>query len=214
MKNKILTAIAVMASLCGYAQTKGTSALGFGISSQTNKYLYRDVSGVDKTDENKFNFYSLGYGFFIKDNVKLGIDLNYGRQESSYEAHVSGNKTESYGLGLNYQYYFPLIKKLYAYAGGNVGYSYSSTENGNTDNEDYKSNMYSAGVHGGITWFISKRFALETSLLSAAAAYSENKRTPGSTTVSPGYRGTKFTNFNLSSTGSLSNLGFKVYILF
>ncbi|WEK17460.1 MAG: autotransporter domain-containing protein [Candidatus Pedobacter colombiensis] len=213
MKNKILTAIAVMASLCGYAQTKGTSAVGFGINSQTSKYHYKDASGADKTDENKINSYSLGYGFFIKDNAKLGVDLNYGRNENSYEANVSGTKTETYGFGVNYQYYYPLIKKLYAYAGGNVSYSHSSAENGSTNAEDYKGNMYSAGVQGGITWFVSKRFALETSLLSAAATYSKTERTSGSATVAQGYK-YSYTNFNLSSTGSLNNLGFKIYLLF
>lgn len=212
MKNKILTAIAVMGSLCGYAQTKGTNAVGFGINSQTNKYQYKDASGADRTNETKFNSYSLGYGFFIKDNAKLGVDLNYGKQENNYEASTSGNKTKTYGFGVNYQYYYPLIKKLYAYAGGNVSYSYSSTEYDSTDSEDYKGNMYSAGVQGGITWFVSKRFALETSLLSAAATYSKVERTSGSAVVQ-GLKNSA-TNFNLSSTGSLNNLGFKVYLLF
>lgn len=73
--------------------------------------------------------------------------------------------------------------------------------------------MYSAGVHGGITWLVSKRFALETSLLSAAATYSKTEQTPGSVTESNDSKYTT-TNFNLSSTGALSNLGFKFYLLF
>lgn len=211
MKKHLLTAVAVMAALCGYAQTKGTSALGFGISTQTNKYESTG-SGATKS-ENKVNNYSLSYGYFIKDNAKLGFELSYGDQNNDYVANVSGSKSKRYGVSVNYQYYYPLIKKLYAYAGGAVGYGYSKDEGGSNNYEDNKTNVYSAGVQGGLTWFVSKRFALETNLLSASATYAKSERTGTTNVNSSGYKNT-YSNFNLSSTGAISNLGFKVYILF
>lgn len=68
-------------------------------------------------------------------------------------------------------------------------------------------------VSGGLTWFVSKRFALETNLLSASATYAKSERTGTTNVNSSGYKNT-YSNFNLSSTGAISNLGFKVYILF
>nr|WP_121272406.1 outer membrane beta-barrel protein [Pedobacter schmidteae] len=211
MKKHLLTAVAVMAALCGYAQTKGTSALGFGITSQNYKYETTNGSTVTKS-ENKYNSYSLSYGYFIQDNAKLGIELNYGDRNDDFVANVSGSKTKQYGASVNYQHYYPLIKKLYAYAGGAIGYGYSKSETGNNNSNDNRTDFYSAGVQGGLTWFVSKRFALETSLLSANATYAKSENT-GTMGGNIGYKNTS-SNFNLSSTGAISNLGFKVYILF
>jgi hypothetical protein len=213
MKKQLLTALVVAASLCGYAQTKGTSALGFGINAQTHKSKYY-VSGADQnTNEIKYNAYSLSYGLFIKDNTKLGVEFNYGTQDDNYVSNVSGNKTKFYGGGVNYQYYYPLVQRLYAYAGGKLNYNYSKSENAVDNTIARKTNEYVAGVYGGVTWFVSKRFALETSLLSANAIYVKTKIESAPTSYSSTYQTTS-TAFNLSSTGSLSNLGFKIYVLF
>lgn len=210
MKKQLLTALVVAASLCGYAQTKGTNALGFGITSQTFKTKYQDSSLQNQTEENKYNYYGLSYGLFIKDNTKLGVEFNYGTQDNKYSSNTPGNKSKTYGVGANYQYYYPLVQRLYAYAGGRVFYSNTKTEDRRGNYDDIKTNDYSVGVNGGVTWFVSKRFALETSLLSANASYSKTKRSISGTSY---YENTA-NSFNLSSTGSLTNLGFKVYILF
>lgn len=208
MKRQILTAIAVMASLCGYAQTKGTSALGFGVNVTTDK----TKTGIspETTQEIKNNNFSLGYGFFVKDNAKLGIELNYGNAKSNYSA---GSQTEvkSYGGSVSYQQYYPLIKTLYAYAGGKVGYGQSKQESFNEPSiGEVSGRQYSAGVYGGITWFVSRRFAFETSLLSASASYVTSKQK----IADAGFYENKQTIFNLSSNGFINNLGFKIYLLF
>lgn len=208
MKKQILTAIAVVASLCGYAQTKGTSALSFGVSVNTNKSEYN--TSPENNQETKTRSFTLGYGLFIKDNTKLGIDLNYGTSDNNY---MGGSQAESkfYGGNVSYQQYYPLIKKLYAYAGGTVGYARTEQESlDDPTNNNSKGDQYSAGVYGGITWFVSKRFAFETSLLSASASYATYKQKISDATV---YKN-KQTNFNLSSDGFINNLGFKIYLLF
>ncbi|WP_316811611.1 outer membrane beta-barrel protein [Pedobacter heparinus] len=208
MKKQILTAIAVMASLCGYAQTKGTSALGFGVNVSTNKSESNSLTGVDQ--ENKTRNFSLGYGFFVKDNAKLGIELNYGNTDNSY-AGGSQTESKSYGANVTYQQYYPLIKTLYAYAGGRAGYGQTKQESfDEPTSNNVKGSQYTAGVYGGITWFISKRFAFETSLLSANASYSTYEQKISNAVV---YEN-KQTNFNLSSDGFINNLGFKIYLLF
>lgn len=67
----------------------------------------------------------------------------------------------------------------------------------------YTSNQYAVGAYGGITWFVSKRFALETSLLSADITYSKTEQNE----VNSNSYSTKseFTSFNLSSQGFINN---------
>lgn len=213
MKKKLLTAVAVLASLCGYAQTKGTNALGFGIYSQTSKSEYRSETGTKEINESKTNNFTLSYGLFINDNSKLGLDVSFGNQEYHYVANASGSKGKSYGANVNYQQYYPIVKKLYAFAGGSLGYGYTKTDNGSPYSEDRRSDQYSAAVNGGVAWFFSKRFAIESSLLSASAAYSVDKQN-GNNSEGQGSYKNKYTYFNMSSGGAFNNLGFKIYLLF
>lgn len=214
MKSKILTAIAVMASLCGYAQTKGTSALSLGIGVNTNKYdynSYNNGSAEVLTREVKTGSFSLGYGIFIKDNAKLGVDLQYATSKEQLDAIVD-SRSKGYGANVTYQQYYPIVKKLYVYAGGIAAYSYSKAEYTSQDFNDRIGNQYGLGAYGGVTWFFSKRFAMETNLLSANFNYStsEQKSVSGTSGVS----NVKSTAFNLSTNGLINGLGFKIYLLF
>lgn len=207
MKKQLLTAIAVCLSLCGYAQTKGTNALGFGITSITDK-----SSGNGNNNKVTTNSFTLGYGHFIKDNTKIGVELNYGMSEQDYGGY-NGQESKVYGGSLNYQKYFPIVKTLYAYAGGKAAYTYTESKykNLNVENQGNETNQYAIGAYGGVTWFVSKRFAFETSLLSANVSYSKREElnnSPGNS-----YKNTR-TSFDMSTQGFINNLGFKIYLLF
>lgn len=214
MKKQLLTAIAVFLSLCGYAQTKGTNALSFGISSNTIKSTGPSGNPSNPTYEtkNKSNSYNLGYSHFIKDNAKVGIEFSYGASEISYDNDYTDREEKSYGGNVSYQKYFPIVKTLYAYAGGRASYRYGEQVSNSTDpNQSIKNNAYGIGAYGGVTWFVSKRFAFETSLLSADAGYSSYERSEASQGI---YFKSKSTSFNISSQGFINNLGFKIYLLF
>lgn len=212
MKKNLLTALAVLVSLCGYAQTKGTSTLGLGVTSST--YKTESFSGAEATtSKQRANNYSLDYGYFINDNSRIGIEFGYLRA-SSEQTSGAHTKVEGYGGNLSYQKYYPLVKSLYAYAGGRGGYFYSTQESSvqYNPNPTYTTNQYSLGAYGGLTWFVSKRFALETTLLSANASYdiSKNKTTQDQINTN---RVTQ-KNFNLKSEGLIDGLGFKIFLLF
>lgn len=215
MKIKLLTALAVSLSLSGYAQIKGTSALSLGVNVSTNKTEYNDVSGniTVPTSEYKSRSFTLGYGFFVKDNSKIGIELIYGKTKNTYDDIVIGSKNDTYGGNVSYQKYYPLLKGLYVYAGGKAGYSYSKFTNNNSDNisDVTKTDKYLVGAYGGITWFLSSRFAFETNLLSANIDYSKSEQ--NDSTNGYDYKN-KNTNFNLTTQGFIDNLGFKIYLLF
>lgn len=215
MKKQLLTLVAICATaMAANAQTKGTNALSFGVNSNTNK-----LSGNNYENKVKSNTFTLGYGYFFKDNNKIGLDLTYGLSKNTYSSgNTNGNDQEqkSYGGNLSYQHYFPLVKTLYAYAGGKAGYAYSknNTSFNNTNSQvlDYTSNQYAVGAYGGITWFVSKRFAFETSLLSADIIYSKTEQ--NEVNANNFFTKSESTSFNLSSQGFINNLGFKIYILF
>lgn len=206
MKTKLL----IMASLCAIAftanaQTKGTNTLGFGITVNTEKH--KSPGGEY---EYKTNSYSIGYGHFIKDNTKIGFDLNYSKYDQITNPY--NTTTNSYGGNLTYQKYFPLVKKLYAYAGARGGYNYGKQENSSPSQVTTNiSNNYNVGAFGGISWFLSKRFAFETTLLSADATYVKTEQKENTSSNNFNY---ERTSFNLKSEGFINNLGFKVYILF
>lgn len=215
MKKQLLTAIAVCLSLCGYAQTKGTNALSFGISANTNKIKSETGSSSNPTSEvkSKTNTYNLGYGHFIKDHTKIGIELSYGDSEQIYSGSSTGSKVKNYGGNVSYQKYFPIVKTLFVYAGGRASYNYSDQviKDSMSSSQDAKGNSYGVGAYGGVTWFVSKRFAFETSLLSANATYSSLKRSEGYPGLGYKY---ETTSFNISSQGFINDLGFKIYLLF
>nr|WP_068891433.1 outer membrane beta-barrel protein [Pedobacter panaciterrae] len=206
MKKKLLTAVAVLATLCGYAQTKGTSTLGLGVSVTTSKIEFPNQTSADS--KTKSSSFSLGYGLFVKDNTRIGLELQYGEGTGN----GSGNDSKSYGGNVTYQQYYPLIGKLYAYAGGKGAYGYTKSKLNDPDsyNSETKSNTYSLGAYGGLTWFVSKRFAFETTLLSANASYGNYKQKVNNAT----YADLKQTNFNLTTQGFINDLGFKIYLLF
>jgi hypothetical protein len=212
MKKNLLTAFAVLLSLYGFSQTKGTSALSLGISSSTGEAKNNTLTGDQTTKSTNSNF-RLGYGLFVAENSKVSIELLYNRYKLEYAGSPATDNTKGYGAAINYQRYFPLIKTFYAFAGGGAQYIRSK---GDTDSEDSfdrinKTNSYSIGASGGLAWFISKRWAVETSVLSTGLLYSENEYSDISGNSS--YT-VKNTNFNLSSDGIFNNLGFKVYLMF
>lgn len=211
MKKQLL--IVAMATLClsatGFAQIKGTNALSFGINATSSKNTFNNTD----QSESKNNVFTLGYGYFFKDNTKVGLELNYG--ENKYKTtNLYEQKTKTYGGNVSYQKYFPIVKTLFAYAGGKAAYATSTQKQPAVPNYDYQqfeTNAYSLGAYGGITWFLSKRFAFETSLLSADVVYSSTEQTQG---LNSSISKSKNTQFNLSSQGFINNLGFKIHLLF
>jgi hypothetical protein len=212
MKKHLLTALAVLLSLHGFSQTKGTSALSLGISSSTSEYKDSTFPN-DQTNKNSGLGMRLGYGLFVADNSKVALELIYNQNKQEYSGSMSYNKTKGYGAAINYQRYFPLVKTFYAFAGGGAQYIRSKSDNDSDNSFDQfdKTNTYSLGASGGLAWFISKRWALETHLLSTGFYYAENEY--GNISDNRRYS-TKATSFSLSSDGVFNNLGFKVYLLF
>jgi hypothetical protein len=208
MKQIALSLIITLISIThATAQTKGTNTLGLGVSVFTQNNEADNQNYVTSKNSN----FSIGYGTFFRDNQRLGIDLSLTDNKYENTSGTTYKYTEKgYGGSVNYQRYFPLIKKLYAFGGGFGGLSFSDRDQ-ESSTIAYKSHSYFVGANGGISYFLSRRFALESSLLSASVNYAVQKESNNSGNNS--YKNT-FTSFNLSSSGTFNNLGFKIYFLF
>ena len=211
MKKALLIAFLATSSFSVNAQTKGTNTIGLGLNFQTHK-AEQNSSGVQFVNEYQSKAMSVGYGHFINDNVKVGVDFFYGTYDQNTTGGVQFN-SKTYGGNVNYQKYYPLLKKFYAFGGGRVAYSYSSGTNVSANVvSDVTTNTYAVGVNGGLTWFFSKRLALEADLLSANIGYSKSE--DASTNPGDGTFKNTSTNFSLNTAGAVSGLGFKIYFLF
>ena len=205
MKSKLLITVALCAiAFTSNAQTKGTNTLGLGVSVLDYESQYNENKSLQKISQ-----FSLGYGHFIADNQRIGIDLAFGKTKQ--ENGGQSQQFKNYGISASYQKYYPLIKTLYAFAGGRAGYNQN---NETSQNSAYKrtDRDYTIGAIGGLNWFISKRFALETNLLSANVMYSKSSNTNNSSANN--YQKNSVTSFNLSTQGVIDDLGFKIYLLF
>lgn len=186
------------------AQTKGTNTLGVGFNATTDKHKSTDGSS---DYESKGNSFTMGYGRFIKDNIRLGLSGTYNKSTVSYSGGGYEGETNGYGATVNLQKYFSLVKKFYAFAGGQTSYTYSKQGTNITDDTDYRTDSYFLGAYGGLSYFVSKHIALETDLLSGGLGYSRGRETKKFGTNTR-------TNFNVSTSGNITNLGFRVYFLF
>jgi hypothetical protein len=202
MKTYLLTFAIALISLTSIAQTKGTTMLGLGILTMKSK---TDFQGTFENFSSTRNLVSLGFGGFIKDNVKIGVEGYYGNRKFE-----GSEDYKSYGGKLYYQRYFPLSNTLYAYAGGEGAYLNETLEleGGYPSLQEYQN--FTLGAFGGITWFATRNLALETRLLSAGANYTILERQP----TDPSSQRQEQRTFSLSSNGFINNLGFKVYFLF
>jgi hypothetical protein len=210
MKKNLLTAVAVLMAIYSYGQAKGTRAINLGVSSTTTDYTNVTINS-NQSYENKSASFNLGYGRFVTDNNKVGIELLYSKSKTQYLGFDTFRKDKGLGVGLNFQHYFPLIKTFYAYAGAYGQYMQNDGEETtggiHRDIDGYRASLTAVG---GLTWFISKRWALETSLISAGGSYVKIKESQsGDIEYS-----TKQSNFSLSSDGLINNLGFRVYLMF
>ncbi|HEX8378522.1 MAG TPA: hypothetical protein VF602_11950, partial [Pedobacter sp.] len=166
MKKFLLTVLVISAGTISInAQTKGTNALGFGVTSQKTEVEWKGNEYNEPSfDKQKQNNYSLTYGRFIKDNTRLGItgSISNGEQENSHSSY----KFKGYGVGMNYQRYYPLLKKFYAFAGGSANFFHTDIKNyGEFSGGSGNSQQYGIGANGGAAYFLSKRFAFEVQLV-------------------------------------------------
>lgn len=105
-------------------------------------------------------------GRFYNTNRLAGLFLNF----SYFDGEDVNGKTinRSYGGGLYFRQYQPVLNKLYIFLEENGGYNYTSITNGNTKSHYY---TIEASLEMGMAYDITKKMQLEISLNNLANAY-------------------------------------------
>jgi hypothetical protein len=161
---------------------KGSSVLGGGIGAMRNNSSTEEpIDSLQQSGKVSSFQISPYFGRFIKDNLVLGVKLNFGtsKNESSFEDFNQTSNTEqkgrSYGAGIFLRKYFPVLEKFGVFIQPEINYNFYSSDNvryssfhqGETVREDYEdreSRSFSVNTSLGLYYFISPRFSIETSL--------------------------------------------------
>lgn len=192
-------------TLSAQSQTKGTNAIGLGIGTITTKQESTN-SGSTWNSKGNGTSVNVNYGYFLKDNIRLGLVAAYSNSKSTsqFNGIESKSNTDGWAGGISLGRYYPVVRKLYATVNGGPIYNYSKSEQSRINN-------YALSAWGGLSYFVNKRFLFETTLVSADASYTSQKVNDNSS----GSQGTtKTKSFGASTSGQITNLNFRINFLF
>lgn len=198
MKKTLTTLCLVcIAAFYSFAQEKGDSFLELNFNTQKNE-------GLINNSDYELNYISvgLGYSYFIKENRRLKLAASFTSNSSSSSDDVNG-----YGVNLGYGILFPLLKNFYAELTPAMSYNYQKNETLN--NSEYKTNYYTANLHGGVVWVPFKHFGLSANLASIRLGYNKQRNSDSSSNQK-----STSTSFSLNSQGSLGSQGFSIFYKF
>jgi hypothetical protein len=179
----LFTIISATISFVANAQiSKGSVLLGGGLNVSNTKYENNNLPVADKTHDNNTSI-NPAIGIAIKDNLIVGIALNYGHSENttnSSSTQIRKIKYNSYGAGVFLRKYLPLGKSFYLFGQGDLNY----TDNKQSDNyipssgfsSTQKGWNVSLSFSPGISYALTKKFHLETSLSNLLALRYEQYR--------------------------------------
>jgi hypothetical protein len=173
MKKLFTIAILGLLSTGAFAQTsKGTIVLSgevaFGRSE--NEDEYSDDLRKDNSLQTNFSF-TPSVGYFIQDNLKLGISLGYNYQNTIHKTSAYSNQAHTryngYSVGTHLIKYFMVTEKLAITVAGSSGFyqnkgvtKYKSDLMLDSKNEEVG---FRIGFTPGITFFPSDKLGISTS---------------------------------------------------
>ncbi|MFD1601818.1 outer membrane beta-barrel protein [Flavobacterium artemisiae] len=181
MKKIILAAIAVMTFGFANAQTGGYSKGDAFISGAFNV-------GSQKTGDAKANEFTIEpkVGYFVSENIAIGAKLGFGSNK------IGEDKTNSFTAGAFGRYYFTPASQFSVYGQAGLDFTNSKIKPG-----DYKENEVGANVGLGLSYFLSKHFAIEATWLGLGYSVNNNG----------GHGAEKSNNFNFGTDLRAVNFG-------
>tara|TARA_R110001592_G_scaffold3585_1_gene20659 strand:- start:1133 stop:1783 length:651 start_codon:yes stop_codon:yes gene_type:complete len=158
---------------------KGTWNLGGTFSLNNSNSSSEFISNSSKNENDQFyvGFYPR-VGYAINNNLIIGLGLGY--EYRDFKTYYSG--IENYDSNQNTLVVFPYIKKYFNitekfsfHLQGEFSVSKTWIDNKSsiTNNSNETRNSLFVGIRPGITYFLTKKFALETSI--GALGYSTGK---------------------------------------
>ena len=140
-----------------------TDIMGIGFS--TVKYK-SDAQGYNEPDPDKINSFNLSpkVGYFIIDNLALGLDFSYALSKRTNGATEVKNTAQLFSVGPFIRYYYPTPRVLpFAELYGAFG-TLKNTFESNVGDNVTKSGVTTLGVGAGIAVPLSEKFTFDVSL--------------------------------------------------
>jgi|Laugresp1bdmlbsn_1035097.scaffolds.fasta_scaffold03590_3 outer membrane protein W len=163
MKKIILTVVAI--SVFGFvnAQNKKESNLGFvkGDVFVSGALKFGSDSKVSYYKQDSFVF-APSVGYFVTDNIALGVNLNVGFGSVQATSTSGKSKTNSIGAGLAGRYYFMPGSQFTLFA--ELGTAFGMVKSTPVLGTVTKVNSLGIALTPGLDYFVSKNFCLETKI--------------------------------------------------
>lgn len=180
------------------------------ISFQNNESISNQF---ETSNENTINSYSIApsFGYTLKDNLMIGIGLQYLHQKNEGSSIGFGNPgnskatNNSIGLTPYIRGYKGIGKQLALYLQGEAGYNHfwgTNVQNGQNGNNDSTGNNLFVGMRPGITYFLGRKLAIEASYGSLGYSYTERKNDNGT------YSKNNSFNLNLNTSDLLFGIAY------
>lgn len=202
MKKCLLIVALVAITFVAGAQTKGTNLVGLGFySNNTN------TGDSDQKEKYDYTNVSFSYGYFIKENARIGLGYSFGNNQYKNAAKTAGWENKNSSFSFSYTNYYTLAKKLSYTVQESISFGSFKNQNFNTGNWTLgnKGTNVTAGVSVGLAYFISKRFMIEGDMIGAYASFGTDK----SDTYS-----VKTRNINVNTAFNPSWINFRANLLF
>lgn len=166
--------IALFSLLCLGLNAQVFIGGGIGFSSTTDEKENLNVL-ADKSSSMVFTF-SPNVGGFVSENLALGIELNFSnfKTENGIDSEFI-TKQSSIGINPYLRYYAWRLNKFSVFFQGNIGaeFSKSSIDRGNTISDGPKVTKYYVSVFPGLSYDLSDKLLLETSINFLSFGYSQ-----------------------------------------
>lgn len=142
---------------------------GFGFNTGSNKTTSSNGStSVSSTSKGSEFSFTPRVGYFLINNLALGLGLDIGNSSTTY---TEDGKTYKSGSGSTsiapfVRYYYP-VGKVYPFVEANIGFGSQSTKSTDADGKETtnKTSLSSFGVGPGVAFFLNDNVALDASIM-------------------------------------------------
>ena len=165
-KNLLLIAFTLVFSQINAQLEKGNLQIGGSLTASASNYNYLKPTSPESSRNAYVSIAPTG-GYFISNRSVIGMTIAYGNQSYEYgqNTYSSRYKTNTFSVGPYFRYYMPVMERLAFYAQCAATYGLGKTLNAsdpaNQDKTNYTS--FDISLNPGITYFMNKRWAFESS---------------------------------------------------
>jgi outer membrane protein len=204
---KKLLALCALALTVGYVQAQ-TNAGGMMFGGNIGYQSQKSNWGVDREIESKTLTINPQFGYFVADNLGIGLSVNYTHQKNSdnipYNVDDEATSSETILAPFVRYYVFTPNEKFAFYAEASVGIGFSRTDPYYSD-EDIKGKSFNTRLSPGFSYFFNEKWALDLQL--SGIAYSSNDPNTDDDAEND-----KSSSFKFGASSLNPSLGFRYFI--